>query len=565
MMMKVRNLFLSLFLGILWLSTCYAQQRGVERIYISTDREAYVAGERIRLSLFCFDLSTSTLGFTELSAVAYVELRHEVTMVSSAKIRINRGRGSGYLEIPFSLPTGNYRLIAYTKQMLNEEKTVCFDKSISIFNTLSTERVPQNVFIKSEDLAEEIDTFSSIDSKHVDVTWGMHQNSVKKNQSLPVSVTNKSGEVITLSISVVRADLPIKQDYSLQAFITQNRSAPAGVVFQQRYVPEYEGEIIRGRVTHTERLPAGDTLFLSAVGSGVEVYASPVDSVTGEFAFFTNSLYGNREIVLEYPAVKEASFELFDPFVKPPVKPVSPLYLDQKYEPYLTQRSVEMQLSRRFGIDTLLNITTMPADPFLYNKPIVYDLDHYTRFPLMQDIMIEFISEMRFRRINNQLNLQIMLETGFGPNFTNGPLIVIDGIAIFDHERLLTYDPSPVKSVSIYQNVYGIGRKIFNGIAKFDTFTGKYPGLMLGKNAIILDYQGVHYPSRFTGKAIVSNDNLPDIRSLLYWDPQVDMMVGDQKEIVVNTSSVPGKYVMVMEGITANGQAVYYRSTFTVE
>ena len=158
-----------------------------------------------------------------------------------------------------------------------------------------------------------------------------------------------------------------------------------------------------------------------------------------------------------------------------------------------------------------------------------------------------------------------MLETGFRRSFTESPLIVIDGIAIFDHERLITYDPSPVKSVSIYQNVYCIGRKIFNGIAKFDTFTGKYPGLMLGKNAIILDYQGVQYPSRFTGKAIVSNDNLPDVRSLLYWDPQVDMMGGDQKEIVVNTSSVPGKYVMVMEGITANGQAVYFRSTFTVE
>ena len=563
----VKNLLQFICILAFWFNPCYAQTRSVERIYISTDRDVYVAGETIWLSLYNFDMNRTTHRFSDLSCVAYVELRSDESLMCSVKLRINQGRGSGRMELPPSLPTGNYRLIAYTKQMINEKDISFFDKIIPIYNTLSLERIPQNVAVREEEGSDISHSFSKVDSKVVDVKWGIDRDGVPRNFSAPISLINKSDEEISLNISIVRADIPAPQEFTIQDFLNGKMANPASIEFVQRYIPEFEGEIISGRMTNKEEIISKDkSIYLSAVGPSVEIYASSVDSLTGNFSFFTNSLYGKREIAIECPSAQEAIFELFDPFVKPPVAPVPILYLDKRYEPYLTQRSIGMQMSRRFGIDTLYSKTTIFDDPFFYNnKPIIYTLDNYTRFPAISDIMIEYISEMRFRRSSNQWLLQILLETGFGRDFIDGPLIVIDGIAIFDHELLLKYDPLKVETLSIYQSVYRIGNTIFNGIAKWNTYTGKYPGLNLGKNAMIVDFEGVQYPSRFTGREVATNENVPDVRTLLYWDPQIELKLGEECEIVFSTSSIRGDYVIIMEGVTQSGQPIYYRSEFTVK
>jgi hypothetical protein len=225
-----------------------------------------------------------------------------------------------------------------------------------------------------------------------------------------------------------------------------------------------------------------------------------------------------------------------------------------------------MQVNRRFGIDTLFDRTVVSGSPFLDNsKPVVYLLDNYTRFPEMQEVVIEYISEMRFRRNNNQPSLQILLKTKQGWGYPENSLPMIDGIALFDHERLLQYDPLLVRSISIYQNRYRIGNNIFNGIVQFETYTGNCPGLTFGKNATMVSFQGVQYPCRFTGLSAAASQNLPDLRTLLYWDPRVDLLKQESREVVLRTSSLPGKYVISLEGVTASGKPVWYRTEFMVE
>ncbi|MCL2738862.1 MAG: hypothetical protein FWE30_05390 [Bacteroidales bacterium] len=550
------------------INLCNAQQRTVERIHMATDRALYVAGESIWLSLYCFDMSGQSLHFSQVSSVAYVELRNEAALVAGVKLRVQAGRGSGKLQIPPTLPTGNYRLIAYTKQMLNEDKPSFFDKIIPVYNTLSTDRISPSAPVEDKPLPNTSSQPFAVISPHIDLQWEGDKNSVPINGVNTISLKNTSNEAMTLSVSIARTDVPPAQGHTLRDFLAHTPN-PAEIKFEQKYIPEYEGEIIRGRITNQDVvLSEHQSVFLSAVNGDLNLYASSIDARTGAFAFFTHSLYGNREIVLECPAVPEASFELFDSFVKPPVAPVPALYIDKEYESFLVQRSVEMQVSHRFGIDTLFDQTVVLDNPLLHNaKPVVYALDNYTRFPIMQDVMVEFVTELRFRTINNRLFLQVLLETHSGWSFSEqNTLVVIDGIAIFDHERLLRYDPLKVKTISIYPTSYYIGGHIFDGIAKFDTYTGNYPGLSLGRNALILDFEGAQYPCRFTGKAMTEGaEHLPDIRSLLYWDPQVDVPAGENHEILMRTSSVPGKYAIVLEGITSGGQPVYHRAEFRVE
>ena len=62
-----------------------------------------------------------------------------------------------------------------------------------------------------------------------------------------------------------------------------------------------------------------------------------------------------------------------------------------------------------------------------------------------------------------------------------------------------------------------------------------------------------------------ATENLPDIRSLLYWDPEIAIGAGKNHEIVVTASSTPGKYTVVLEGVTSSGQPLYHISEFRVE
>lgn len=555
-----------------WLVTgilpCNAQQRTVERLYMATDRALYVSGENIWLSLYCFDMSGKTTHLSDVSSVAYVELRNGPSVVSTAKLRIDQGRGSGKITIPPAAPTGNYRLIAYTKQMANEETLCCFDRVIPICNTLSMERIPQNVLISTDTPVTVPNPSLILNTKHIEIEWGSDKSIFPANDSLSLSIYNKSNEAITMSISIARMDVPAPQEYPLLDFLANKRSNPQEIKWIHKNIPEYEGEIIRGKVSDVSLLlPYNNSIFLSAVGPGLEIYASTVDPATAEFSFFTNSIYGNREIVLECPAAGELSFEIIDPFVKPAIDPVPPLYLDDSYASFLVERSLEMQVGHRFGIDTLFEKVIIQDDPLLYNSnPVVYRLDDYTRFPAMQDIMIEFVSELRFRKVENQSQLQVFIEEEKRWSLS-GPksLVAIDGIAIFDHDRLLKYDPLKVKTISIHRNSYAFENHVFEGVAQFNTYTGKYPGLTLGNNSLILDFQGVQYPCRFTGREIAKNDDLPDLRSLLYWDPQVDLGGGGNRQILLRTSSMPGRYAIIMEGITVSGAPVCYRSEFTVQ
>ena len=158
-----RSLIL-LTMMVLVLLPLRAQERTAERTYVSTDRSVYVAGDRIGCSAFCV---TGEGRLSGVSRVAYLELHSSDGVAVTAKLALNNGRGAGYLDLPTSLPTGNYRLVAYTAQNKDEvgyDYTGLASKTLSIFNVFSTDRVTDGVEVVSP---EEYDLrHPRVDSRH---------------------------------------------------------------------------------------------------------------------------------------------------------------------------------------------------------------------------------------------------------------------------------------------------------------------------------------------------------------------------------------------------------------
>ena len=80
-----------------------------------------------------------------------------------------------------------------------------------------------------------------------------------------------------------------------------------------------------------------------------------------------------------------------------------------------------------------------------------------------------------------------------------------------------------------------------------------------------MDFKGVQYPSRFTGKIISGRNNLPDYRNTLYWDPIVNLGKGEDVSVNFNTPAYPGKFVLSVEGVDSEGLPFVFSKEFVVE
>ena len=543
-------------------------QRVVERTYVATDKDVYVAGDLLWYSAFCLDAGKGTL--SPISCVAYVELHGAGAMVASGKVALDHGRGAGRLALPATLPTGNYRLVVYTTQNRAEEGydyTGIASKTLSVFNVLSNERLEGGVEIVEpevyEGYVERFRVKPGSDRASLDVRW---QDSV-------LVVTNLCDQAATLSLSVFHDDGILSNgNPTITDFVAGCRwTGPCQM--DNSIIPEYEGEIIRGHITGFSEVMmpklVGKYAFISTPSDKSDVYASVIDN-DGRVAFYTGNIYGNKEYICEIEGIDPSLncfISLDSPFAGAAVAPVEPLKLTASLREKLLARSVAMQLERKFTADTLYDLLPIRSSGLFGETEIVYPLDDYTRFTTMEEVFIEFIPEIRARRRSDgSRDIQIRLLNGTEPAFSLSPtLMLLDGVPVFDQQKIMDYDPLLVESIHIYPQTYYIGNRSYEGIVNFVTYKHTLPGFQFGGNVRVLDFQGVSVPMAATGAALERQEGYPDYRQTLYWHPMLELAPGTTLRIPVKLPDYEGRFSVVAEGLTADGKPLEAHTSFVTK
>jgi len=528
-----------------------AQERTAERTYITTDRSVYVAGERIWCSAFCV---TGEGRLSDVSRVAYLELHSADGVAVTAKLALNDGRGAGYLDLPISLPTGNYRLVAYTAQNKDEmdyDFTGLASKTLSIFNVFSTDRVTDGVEVVSPEAYAEMPGQARHDGRgDVELTWSA--DSI-------LHVTNHSGSPITFSLSVARDDdiiSPANPDIAdfLSAARTIGRRS-----FRNQVIPELEGEVITGHVVAdaaTLRSLLGHNAYISTPSERAEVYTSLVVG-DGALTFITGNFFGNQELVCEIEGADPKSpprIELNTPFVKAPVSVPERLLLSSSLEASLKARSLMMQQVARQHADTLYEYLPRREYPLLDGAPVHYILDDYTRFDTMEETFIEFIPQVRVRKgADGRPEIQVRLEEAQEiRTFTGAPsLVLLDGVPIFDHERLLLYDPHKIQRIDVYPYTHYLGSSTFAGAVNLITFAHNLPHFALNKTMQIVPFPGLCWPTAWLGSDPGAASETPDCYQTLFWHPLLQLNPGETLAVPVLLPSSPGRIKATLEGVTA--------------
>ena len=528
-----------------------------ERVYVATDSEVYVAGDAVWMSAWCVD-ATSGLpsGF---SKIAYVEVHSQEGMVQTAKIALENGRGAGRLVLPNTLPTGNYRLLAYTKQGASEEG---FDpltgaRTLSVVNTFSTGRVPEGVEVVAR--APAAQTVPGAGRLSIEASDAPTAGSTR------IRLSNPGTETVSFSLAVRHDDGipgPAGQQ-RITGFTEALHSLPAARGFDPDVIPEYEGEIIRARVAGTDeagrRALELKSAYISSPGNGENFYTENLRA-DGTTTFFTANIYGNPNMFLEIEGVDKDNvchLELESPFLDLPAGSILPMQLSADYADALELRNLGMQLERNFDADTLYSELPVTAHRALDRRRCKrYVLDDYTRFTVMQELFIEFIQQIRLRRVDGRREIQVGTHDATNHlYYSQGrALILLDGIPVPDHDKILAYDPLLVQYIDIYDGTYAFGARTFAGIVNFVTYKGTLPSMQFADNVRIVDFQGCSLPLAYTCEGV--GRDYPDFRQTLYWHPLLTLAPGESVSIECKTPDYAGRFEVRAEGLTASGGAV---------
>lgn len=538
---------------LLCLLPVLAQAQVVEKLYVSTDRSVYVAGDEIWCSLFCLDAAKGEL--SPFSAVSYLELLSTDGTVATAKIGLMEGRGAAKFRIPPSTPTGNYRLIAYTSQ--NQAAYLDGSKLLSIFNTSSVSRVKDGVsFLPEADYkalpAPKEAAEGSLSIALVSVAQAGH----------PFVLSLQNGpQAADLSVSVCAVDdIAEPAQTTLSSFLSLPRPEKA----VSTRLPEYEGEIVYAAVEglaqrQLDSLSNWALATLSSAGSPSDVYVGRVNE-KGRLMFFTNNIYGDRELVCEVKS-NCGYISLVDPFLHPALEAQQPLALSPLQSKSLLQRKAALASSLQ--VDTLVQFLPRRHDVLLgSDNRIHYHLDDYTRFPSFEEVIVEIIPELRLGSSYGRRELKMLTADAANARkiLRDNVMVMLDGVVINDIGLLESMDAMLLEDVDIYPQSFVLGGLSFNGVVNFITRKNYVKALHFPENVRVVDFKGVSYPVAYLGAPVKGEDR----RQLLYWHPAFKMAPGESCRLQLTAPSYTGRFRVTAEGLTADGKPLRQVFEFTL-
>lgn len=333
--------------------------------------------------------------------------------------------------------------------------------------------------------------------------------------------------------------------------------------------PELRGHVISGRITNsaTGKPESRVTSYLTFPEAPVNVFVSRSDSA-GRIMFETKTIPGKRSLVLQADERNGSryQFELDDPFYKgPSTYPNTEFKLDNSMETTVKQRNLHMQVTNLFNKDNTPTASVFNDETF-YGKPDErYLLDDYTRFPTLEEVMREYVPGVRVIRSKDQFRLS-NVDAVNNAYFQNEPLVLLDGVPVFDMNALMNVDPLKIRRLDAITKRYYLQAGSFDGIVSLTSFNHDLAGFQLPTHALVTTYAGMEESREFFSPRYETeqqqSSSLPDVRYVLH---RSSGPLTENNQLSFYTSDIIGEFKVVIQALSAQGVPGYYSTSFRVK
>lgn len=203
----------------------------------------------------------------------------------------------------------------------------------------------------------------------------------------------------------------------------------------------------------------------------------------------------------------------------------------------------------------------------VYGPDVSINLEDYLIMPSMEETLREIIPLIQHRWRNKKHTIRIHL---LDPDVMTeeDPLYFIDGVLTDNTNYFMGLKPDDVVSIKVIVsqrklNTFGLIGK--NGIVLVETRIPDHAS-RIPKSPAIFNVRGLNGEISFEAQDSHGKDSerIPDLRSTLYWNPDVRTDENGFATLSFYTSDNAGKFKIVIDGTTANSENVFAEKTFDV-
>ncbi|MEO7960647.1 MAG: hypothetical protein ABIR19_03815 [Ginsengibacter sp.] len=338
-----------------------------------------------------------------------------------------------------------------------------------------------------------------------------------------------------------------------------------------KYVPEHEGVVVSGKVTGVAFSNKKDSvpIYLSVPGIDSK-FANTFSNDSGAFRFNLEKFYGQHEVIL-LPGKNNdnTKFLVDNPFADITAWPqIRYLALTSERSADILTRSIGAQVYdfykyKKENYQVPVGYDTIP----LFGNPTkTYQLDAYTRFSTMEEVMREYVKEVRVKRNQDKFHFEVYNELS-KLYFDQEPLVLLDGMPVFNLNKLMNVDPLTIQKVDVTAHKVFRGNSEYAGVVSYSTYKGNPEGYELDPGALVINYEGLQLSREFYSPLynsdVLRSSRIPDYRNALFWEPDLKM-IQNTANFSFYTSDIPGTYLVIVQGILADGTPGYISKTFVV-
>lgn len=548
-----------------------------EKIFVHFNSTFLVSGENLFYKIYCLNANTNK--FSNLSKIAYVELiNSDKSTVLKHKISLKSGLGKGDFFINTSIPSGNYKLIAYTQWMRNGGENTFFQNDITIINPF---RANKKLKVKTSEHKEAIKNENDDDDIKI-------SKSPIKSEFLEVN-TNKQSfinrEKVVLTIKGLKGKLS-HGNYSISVKKIDSVNAPNMINFTSfsnkrqlnkvtkdsiLFLPELRGELLTGRVYFKDsNIPKSNIKVGLSIPGKEYIFKIATTNKSGMFYFNVHEKHEYPNAIVQVMDVKRDGYRIeLDNYKSPKFDDLS--FNDFELSPSLNnlilQKSISNQIENAYHSIKNDSIIPVKSKPLFYkSKEIKYFLNDYTRFKTLKKTITEVIDAAYVAQKNDEYTFHIK----FYNQITKSdllPLVLIDGVPIQNHNDIIDYDAKNIKSINLVRSRYNYGGQFFMGIISIETIEGDYKHFSTDSYIKYFELEKPQVNKNYFKQVYDNNVDLkriPDFRTQLFWFPNFKFNT-DEIQFYFYTSDYIGEYEICIEGFTNNGNPVSSRKIISLK
>jgi hypothetical protein len=555
-----------------------------EAVYVHHNSSLLFAGETLYYRIYC--MNTTVKKPSRLSKMAYIALVGiDGLEVFRHKIQLDDGLGQGDFFVPASVPTGSYKLLAYTQWMKNGRGTPVFESDIVLINpylnTVARYRelpLPDSLATDSmgtRPVTPSLPENNPVTFNNLQLTFSLDKQVYQKRELVTLELTADNAAVPggAYSISVKRIPELTQPDSGHAPLIPVIGNTIERVGSGTMVLPELRGELISGTIsTNEEGLPlANIPLAVSFVGDEFVFDMARTDG-DGKFYFNISHNYAEDSGIFQVVSPDAAAFDIRIETHTLPVPASETFYkftMNADLAKEIRDRSIRNQIENAYEevkADTL--VQPEESIPFYRDFQLQYHLDDYTRFNTIEETLVEIVDHVWVTKgPAGAIRYQVRPFDGYLDGIGIAPMVFMDGLFIQNHRDIAGFPARRIKNIFISRDRFQVGAHVFQGILAFETFSSDFSETFyrdfLRREAMFKPqpHKSYYFEQYGSGE---EKGRIPDFREQLYWDPDLGIS-GETENVRWYTSDLGGTYEIRIEGYATNGRPVSLTTYFSVE